>query len=116
MSNAEHLNLSAIAELREVMEEDFNFLIETFLQDSEERITQLKSAFNNGDATEFGRAAHSFKGSCTNIGLPRLADFCLVAEKTGKEGDLSKGAEMIENIESEYHIASQLLEKEIADE
>ncbi|MCP5206441.1 MAG: Hpt domain-containing protein [Hahellaceae bacterium] len=114
MDKSEHLNLSAIAELREVMEEDFNFLIETFLQDSEERITQLKAAFAAADAVEFGRAGHSFKGSCTNIGLPRLAEMCLVAEKTGKHGDLSRAAEMIENIEAEFHIASQLLEQEIA--
>lgn len=114
MDKSEHLNLSSIAELREVMEEDFNFLIETFLQDSEERITQLKTAYSDGDAVEFGRAAHSFKGSCTNIGLPRLSEMCLIAEKVGKHQDLSKAAELIDSIESEYHIASQLLEQEIA--
>lgn len=113
MDNSEHLNLDAIAELREVMEDEFNFLIETFLHDSEERIQQLKAAFNDGSAEEFGRAAHSFKGSCTNIGLPALAEMCLAAEKSGKVGDITSASEMIENIEAEFHIASQLLEKEI---
>ena len=114
MTDSDHVNFEALAELREVMEEEFNFLIETFLQDSEDRIQQLKSSFAEGNAGDFGRAAHSFKGSCTNIGLPKLGELCLAAEKAGKAGDLSSASAMIEGIEAEFNIASQLLEKEIS--
>ncbi|PID43301.1 MAG: histidine kinase [Gammaproteobacteria bacterium] len=105
----EHIDLNAIAELKEVMEEEFGILIETYLQDSVERLRQLKSALEANDPVEFSRAAHSFKGSCTNIGAPVLAEYCLHAEKMGKSGNTREGMATYRKIEAEFREVDGIL-------
>ncbi len=105
----EHLDLNAIAELKEVMEEEFGILIETFLMDSVERLNQLKQTLAAGDAEEFGRAAHSFKGSCTNIGATILAEHCLHAERMGKDGSLEGADDLVQKIDLEFAEVDRLL-------
>lgn len=109
----EHLDYSALAELREVMEDEFEVLIETFLYDSAERITQIKEALAAQDAESISRAAHSFKGSCTNIGVPVLASLCLEAELKGKEGNLEGMDAIVNNIESTFPEVSRLLKEQL---
>lgn len=114
MGNIEHVDMGAIAELKEVMEDDFGILIETFLNDSVERIAQLQSTLDAQDSVEYGRAAHSFKGSCTNIGAVALSQLCLHAEQRGKTGDLSDAPDTVREIKAEFGIVKTILEELIA--
>ena len=102
MNEIQHLDHEALAELREVMDDDFQILIATFLSDSQERVRTLRSALEAGDAEAFAKAAHSFKGSCINIGAPLLGRLCLEAEQLGRSGALSSGADLIDRIETEF--------------
>ncbi|MCP5160353.1 MAG: Hpt domain-containing protein [Hahellaceae bacterium] len=108
--NVTHVDLNALAELKEVMEEEFTILLETYLNDSLDRIEQLKSAYAAGDADAFSRAAHSFKGSSNNLGVVLLAQYCQEAETQSKGGDLSQGQQLIEKIENEFEIVTQQLQ------
>ncbi len=98
----EHLDLNAIAELKDVMGEEFSILVETYLRDSAERLQQLKLALDENDAEGFGRTAHSFKGSCANVGARLLAEYCLTAEKMGRAGIIQDGAEIYQKIDTEF--------------
>lgn len=109
----EHLDFSALAELREVMEDEFEILIETYLHDSAERVIQIKEAAHARDAEALSRAAHSFKGSCTNVGVPVLAKFCMEAELKGKTGDLDGIDELVISIEDAFLEVSQLMKDQI---
>ncbi len=109
----EHLDFAALAELREVMEDEFEILIETYLNDSAERVVQLKEAAEARDAEALSRAAHSFKGSCTNIGVPVLAKLCMEAELKGKEGELEGVDELVLSIENTFSEVSLLLKEQI---
>lgn len=109
----EHLDFAALAELREVMEDEFEILIETYLNDSAERVIQIQEAAKARDAEALSRAAHSFKGSCTNIGVPVLAKLCMEAESKGKEGDLVGIDELVSSIENAFSEVSQLLKEQI---
>lgn len=102
MSDKPHLDEEALAELQEVMEEEFDLLIETYLADSRERIRSLRHAFSAGDADAFARTAHSFKGSCINIGAPRLGELCLQAETAGKESNLEEVPALLDAIDREF--------------
>jgi len=102
MNDTQHLDDEALAELKEVMDDDFQILITTFLADSRERLGSLREALDAGDAATFAKAAHSFKGSCINIGAPLLGVLCLEAEQLGRSGDLSGAPELIGRIESEF--------------
>lgn len=102
MTERPHLDEEALAELKEVMEDEFNILIETYLQDSEDRIAALQQALVAGNAESFAQSAHSFKGSSVNIGAPQLGAFCLDAETAGRDGRLEDASVALEHIVIEF--------------
>lgn len=109
MNDKPHLDEEALAELKEVMEDEFDVLIDTYLQDSRDRIAALRHALAGDDADAFAKAAHSFKGSCINIGAPRLGELCRDAELAGKEGRLEEAARTVDDIEGEFNRVRDML-------
>jgi len=77
----EHLDYDTLNTLKQVMEDDFELLIDTFVLDSNDRIQTLHRVIKDNQADLIRRAAHSFKGSSSNIGAPRLASLCSALEK-----------------------------------
>lgn len=105
----EHLDHEALAELKEVMEEDFHILLSTYLSDSEARIRALQAALDGDDPEQFAKTAHSLKGSCVNIGATKLGNFCMMAERDGRTGTLVGASASLSAIESEFAIVSRQL-------
>lgn len=101
---AEHIDQSALNELKVIMENDFDLLITTFVNDSIERIAALKAALvaNNADAVR--ASAHSFKGSSLNICAPVLSELCRQLEAAGKEGQLVGAQDLLVEIASEFDV------------
>ncbi|WP_369601744.1 Hpt domain-containing protein [Hahella sp. SMD15-11] len=104
-----HVDSGALAELREVMEEEFDILIDTFLDDSVDRMQQIREALASGDPVAYSRACHSFKGSATNMGLPRLAALCREGEEDGRAGKMERAAMITDAIEDELAAVRQEL-------
>lgn len=102
MVDKPHLDEEALAELQDVMEDEFGTLIHTYLSDSKDRIENLKAAINDGDADALAKTAHSFKGSCINIGAPRLGALCREIEKAGLENLLDDAPPALDAIEAEF--------------
>ncbi|WP_417545203.1 Hpt domain-containing protein [Marinobacter sp.] len=109
MVDKPHLDKEALAELQDVMENEFSILIQTYLNDSKERIESLKAAMNVGDTDAFAKTAHSFKGSCINIGAPRLGELCREAETAGKNERLSDVPPVLHAIEEEFQQVTDAL-------
>ncbi|MBC7213115.1 MAG: Hpt domain-containing protein, partial [Pseudomonas sp.] len=80
-----HIDQRVLSDLREVMEDGYLQLLETFLEDSERRLSQLHEA---KDAEELGLAAHSFKGSSSNMGAVGLAELCRELEERVRQQPL----------------------------
>lgn len=110
MADLPHLDDEALAELQDVMEDDFATLIRTYLNDSKERISGLKSAMKHRDADAFAKTAHSFKGSSINIGAPHLGDLCRQIEKVGLEERLSDAPPLLSAIDAELQQVTVALE------
>lgn len=104
-----HLDPDVLSALREVMEDEFSTLIETFLADSEERLQQLAVAVG---ATQILEAAHSFKGSSSNMGAIRLAELCHELELRAKEQNLGGIEALIAEIAREFAFVRPLYEQE----
>jgi HPt (histidine-containing phosphotransfer) domain-containing protein len=94
-----HIDHRVLRDLQEVMEEGYLQLLETFLEDSERRLSQLHGART---ADELGMAAHSFKGSSSNMGAVRLAQLCQQLEERVKERPLYGIEDLIHSIDLEY--------------
>lgn len=80
-----HLDMALIGELKELMEDDFGELLQTYLADSELRLAQIRAAINAQSAAELRTSAHGLKGASSNIGAETLAGLCQHLEELGRE-------------------------------
>ena len=88
MSDRQLIDHDTLLTLQEVMEDDFGRLIETYLNDSEDRLSAMQKALASGDGEALRRAAHSFKGSCSNIGAQTLVAHCQHIEQAAANNQL----------------------------
>lgn len=98
-----------LRELRDVMGDQYVALLDTFLDDCEKRMTQLQQA---KDADGLGYAAHSFKGSCSNMGAMGLAELCRQLEERIKVQPLCGIEDLINQIDQAYHLMRPAYEAE----
>lgn len=104
-----HLDHDVLSALRDVMEEQYAELLETFLEDSEERLRVLRKA---EDVSQLINAAHSFKGSSSNMGAVRLARLCGKLEQLAK-GDAPQGlTKLVGEIDGEFAVVRPFYEAE----
>ncbi|MFU6374022.1 Hpt domain-containing protein [Metapseudomonas otitidis] len=107
-----HIDTTVLAALQEVMEDEYPVLLDTFLVDSEERLRLLHQACDQGDAQGLRLAAHSFKGSCSNMGAPLLSSLCKQLEEAGRREQLDDAPSLVEQIEREFAIVRILMRSE----
>ncbi|MFC5696457.1 Hpt domain-containing protein [Pseudomonas sp. GCM10022186] len=107
-----HLDHSVLSALRDVMEDEFPVLLDTFLADSVERLRQIQQALASSDSQALRLAAHSFKGSCSNMGAPVLSGLCKRLEDIARHEQLADAPALIGQIEEEFLVVRSLLQEE----
>ncbi|MBC9250433.1 histidine kinase [Pseudomonas alcaligenes] len=107
-----HLDQNVLAALQDVMEDEYCVLLDTFLSDSDERQRHLHQALAAADSQALRLAAHSFKGSCSNMGAPMLAGLCKQLEEAARRERLDEAPGLIEQIEREFAIVRILMRAE----
>ena len=107
------VNPAVLQALQELMQDDYALLLDTFLGDADLRMRQLREALSAGDMNAFRQAAHSFKGSCGNMGAAALEQACLEAEAAGLAEDRAAAAKALTVIEQAFSRAQQSRDKNI---
>ncbi len=80
--------LASLKELREPGQPDpLVELAELFHRESEACVQRLEQGIAAQDSALASRAAHSLKGSASNLGAPKLAACCAEMEQNAKNGD-----------------------------
>jgi len=77
-----------ISELREVMGEEFQGLIATYLDNTPALIFQIREAMDAGDIESLILPAHSLKSSSANIGAMQMSELARKLEMAGRGEDL----------------------------
>jgi PAS domain S-box-containing protein len=77
-------------------------IVATFVRIAPLRIGAIKKAARAGDAAALERAAHSFLGSCGNLGCRRMAELCAQLEILGRTGSTGGAADTVREIEDAY--------------
>ena len=104
-----HLNMEQIQELKDIMEEGFNDLVLTYLNDSEVKLTALKAAIQSSKSEQVAEIAHSLKGSSANIYAESLSALFKKVEDSGRSQTLQDVPYVFEKIEEEFsHVKTQL--------
>ncbi len=96
--------LAGLRDLREPNQPDpLKELIELFLKDARPRLEKMEAAIAQKDNAGLIAAAHTLKGSASNLGARNLAALCASLEKIAKTGDLSEAANILLDVRSEFH-------------
>ncbi len=106
----QHLDLDALKELQDVMGEEFALLVDTFTTDSILRIEGIKEAVAAQNPEAIRRAAHSFKGSASNMAAPTLTKHCRALEELGHNGTTEGSEQLLQHIIDEYQQVKTALE------
>jgi HPt (histidine-containing phosphotransfer) domain-containing protein len=106
----------ALEPYREMMGEAFIVdIIETYLNNSPVLLASLATSFENGNATEFTRAAHTLKSNSAMLGAKVLSEQCFLLEQAGKTGNIAGLSPEIEKLNTEYKLVcanlKELLQK-----
>ncbi len=76
-------------------------LVEIFLQDYPQRLTELRVAVAQGDAPRTHRVAHGLKGSVAGFGANQAKELALRLELIGKSGNLAEAGPALVDLEGE---------------
>lgn len=101
-----HIDQTVFNNLQEATGEVFNEILETYLIDTETRISLLEDNAQKLSQTEVVEISHSIKGSSKNVGANSLAALCEQLEMLAREAipnDLNTLIEDIRKIFLETH-------------
>lgn len=98
----QHVDESAIGELRDIMGDDFGLLVDTFVNDSAKRIDDIQAAIAEGDAVRLRAVAHGFKGSALNISARQLTEYCKQLEYMGRDDNLADADTVFQQAKQEF--------------
>ena len=96
------LDEGMIAELRELMGDEFGTLVKTFAHDSEQRLRLIQQSLQAQDGDALRKAAHSFKGSCSNLGASALAEQLRRLEERAVAADWQACSSLVAGIVDGY--------------
>lgn len=105
----------AIENLRALTPEDpesfLREIIGIFLDDTPARIDELRQGLANGDQAQFTRAAHSIKGSSSNLGAGELREISSDLEQRAKQHGVAGLEPRVTDLENAFAAAKVALEK-----
>ncbi|MDH0749181.1 Hpt domain-containing protein [Pseudomonas sp. GD03842] len=119
-----HVDLGVLGTLRDVMEGEYPALLDVFIKDSEQRVGDLNrlilgpgfSASSAAQMEQVGMMAHSFKGSCSNMGAVDLAQLCHQLEDVSRSPIVASDGQirqLLNAIEIEYSVVRGLFDAEL---
>ena len=106
--------LDNIRALQEEGKEDLlNKIITIFLNDSPERLKELRKAVNSGDSPSINRIAHTIKSSCANLGAMKISSLFKAMEAMGRKNSIEQAPELLSQIEIEFKAVEAALRAEL---
>ena len=118
MSNGVSIDPEAIENLRSLSPDDGDVflkdIIGIFIEDTPARIAELRQALTDADTVRFTRAAHSIKGSSSNLGAIALRDIAADLEQKSRQDGLTNLESLVAALETTYLAAKVTLEKIVA--
>lgn len=110
---ADHLDGPILAELEDIMEDDFGVLIETYIEDAVGKLTQIDDALASSDAPTLRELSHSLKGASCNIGALPLSRLFETMELLAKDRKVNDIGPLIPGIRTEFSTIKTLLEAKL---
>ena len=104
------LDASAVESLRDLGGDEFVAeVIDTFLSDAPALVATLRTTYEQSQADELRRAAHTLKSNGQTFGAGRFSKLCRELEERARSGELDGAGELVDRIEREYAALVQTL-------
>ncbi|WP_131668891.1 Hpt domain-containing protein [Psychrobacter pygoscelis] len=94
-------------EMRDLLDDEFDDLVQAYILDSQARLTTLRSALLNNDNATGYDAAHTLKGASANLGATQLAQLCHQLQEACREQQISAQAALLDSIENTLYLVQQ---------
>ena len=108
----EVINHEQFEEMRDLLEEDFADLVQTYITDSQKRIDGLRVAQVAGDNANGFEAAHALKGASANLGATQLIALSGQLQEACRAHQISHSATLIEHLsEALQHVEQQIYQR-----
>ncbi|WP_367154373.1 EAL domain-containing protein [Methylomonas sp. HYX-M1] len=111
-----NFDIHALHQLREEIGQNFNRLVEVYLEDVPLQIEQLSAALAASDPVQVRQLAHNLKGASRNLGAIQLAAIARELEEAGEASNLAQGEALLRKIRQQFTFVEQVLSEEIAGE
>ncbi len=102
------MDIKKLAENLGLNEEEYQELIELFIETGMSDLDKLQSGINHGNAEEAMEAAHSIKGASGNLGLTEIYEIAKEAEQKARDGDLNGTPELAQILEEKIGKIAEL--------
>ena len=110
MTNPEdHLDVAALQDLKEIMESEYETLVNTFIADTQTKLLEIAEVIHQEDPESLRKISHSLKGSSSNVCALKLSEVARQLEIMGKEGDISGAMDLLTELEDEFSVVSGIL-------
>ena len=96
------IDLDSLNMLKDIMEEEFQPLIELYIRDSDRRFPEMRQALQEGDCESVRMTVHSLKGASSNVCAVELAEQAYSVEKMAIAGDTAHLRGAIDELEQSY--------------
>ena len=106
------LDGNTIEELKEVMEDEFPDLVQTFLRDLPIHLDEIVAAIDGKNPEALRTSAHKLKSGSGSIGALQLAEIARQLEIMGRDGMVAgaePGLRQLKSTAAQTHIALQAL-------
>jgi HPt (histidine-containing phosphotransfer) domain-containing protein len=84
-------------------------LVDSFLDEAPQRLTELRRGADQGDAGLVGRAAHTLKSNGSTFGAVELASLCRRLELAARANELAGSADLVDRVETQWAVVRQAL-------
>ncbi|GAB4535887.1 MAG: hypothetical protein Tsb0014_23220 [Pleurocapsa sp.] len=107
----ETVDFSVLESLCEMAGEEASLLltemINTYLEDTEQRLQDIADAITQANAETIKQAAHSMKSSSANLGAMNLAQVCEQLEQLGRAQTIENTATLLTDARSQFALVEQ---------
>ncbi len=107
------MDLRAYTEVKNIMGEVLQELIDTFIEYMPEQIENLETAIRDNDAEHIFSIAHRIKSSSNSLGALGLAETAESIEMIGRRGESTGAAEHLSTLQSQYSEVVDFLKEEL---
>ncbi|MBF0227007.1 MAG: Hpt domain-containing protein [Desulfobacterales bacterium] len=105
------MDLKELASNLGLEDDEFYELVELFISTAGADLEKLENAYNNREAKDASRAAHSLKGSSANLGFIDLSAIAKKAEELAMNKDLETIGSLVGKLKEKLAVIEKKLEE-----